>query len=75
MELLSQEILDTLMLLPRRFNPVNFYSLTFWRRRSPEIQRASDTHGQVFDAESVLSGDSVLDIKKETKSTKEGLAL
>jgi hypothetical protein len=57
----------------RRFNPVSFYSLMFRRRRSPETQ--SNTHGQVFDAESVLSGDTVLDILQETKSTKEGLAL
>jgi hypothetical protein len=70
----SQEILDRLMFWPRRFNPVSFHSLIFRRRRSPETQSASNTHGQVFDAESV-SGDSVLDIKEETTSTKEGLAL
>jgi hypothetical protein len=72
MELFSQEILDRLMFW---FNPVSFYSLMFRRRRSPETQSASNTHGQVFDAESVLSGDSVLHIRQETKNTDEGLAL
>jgi hypothetical protein len=75
LELLSQEILDTLMFWARRFNPVNFYRLMFRRRRSTETKNASNTHGQVFDVESVVSGDSVLDIRQETKSADEGPAL
>jgi hypothetical protein len=75
LELLSQEILDTLMFWARWFNPVNFYRLISRRRRSTETKKASDTHGQVFDVESVVSGGSVLDIRKETMSTHQGLAL
>jgi hypothetical protein len=75
LELLSQEILDTLMFWTRKFNPVNFYRLMFRRRRYTETKIASDAHGQVFDVESVVSGDSVLDIRQETKSTDEGQAL
>jgi hypothetical protein len=72
LELLSQEFLDTLMFW-RKFSPI-LDTLMFWRRRNLGTQTASIGHGEVFDAESVVSGDSVLDIRRE-KSNDGGLAL
>ncbi|KAF8504275.1 hypothetical protein JB92DRAFT_778455 [Gautieria morchelliformis] len=66
--------LHFLSLARARFNPI-LNTLMFRRRRSPGTQRASNAHGEVFDAESVVSGDSVCDIRQETKGTGEGLAL
>jgi hypothetical protein len=73
LELLCQELLDALMFW-KRFNPVRD-TLMFRRRRSPVTQGASNAHGEVFDPESVVAGDSVLDIMQETKSNDEGLTL
>jgi hypothetical protein len=73
LELLCQEFLDALMFW-RRFSPI-LDTLMFWCRRSPGTQRTSIAHGQAFNAESVASGDSVLDIRQETKSNDEGWAL
>ncbi|KAF8476491.1 hypothetical protein JB92DRAFT_3134461 [Gautieria morchelliformis] len=69
----SKEFLDALMFW-RRFNPI-LDTLMFRRRRSPGTQESSNAHGIVFDVESVVSGESVLDIRQETKGTGEGLAL
>ncbi|KAF8531771.1 hypothetical protein JB92DRAFT_2080679 [Gautieria morchelliformis] len=66
----NKEVLDTLIFWPRRFKPVDFYSLIIRRKRSPvTTQRVSNAHGEVFDDESVASRDSVLDIRQETKHT------
>jgi hypothetical protein len=73
LELLCQEFLDALMFW-RRFSPI-LDTLMIWGRRYPGSQRASIAHGEVFGAESVVSGGSVLDIRQETKSHNEGLAL
>ncbi|KAF8509503.1 hypothetical protein JB92DRAFT_2831944 [Gautieria morchelliformis] len=66
LELPSQEFLNALMFW-RWFNPI-LGTLMFQRRRSPTTKRASNAHGGVFDARSVVSGDSILDIRQETKS-------
>ncbi|KAF8462491.1 hypothetical protein JB92DRAFT_3150376 [Gautieria morchelliformis] len=70
---MSKEFLDASMFW-RRFNSI-LNTLMFRRRRTPGSQRAYDAHGEVFDAESLVSGDSVLDIGKETKGSDEGLVL
>ncbi|KAF8531760.1 hypothetical protein JB92DRAFT_2848685, partial [Gautieria morchelliformis] len=44
-------------------------------RRSPVTRRASSGHGDVFGDESVVSGNSILDINQETKNTNECLPL
>ncbi|KAF8531752.1 hypothetical protein JB92DRAFT_2848590, partial [Gautieria morchelliformis] len=59
----SKEFLDTLMFW-RWFNPI-LASPMCCRRRSPVTRRASNAHGDVFDDKSVVSGDSVLDIRQE----------
>ncbi|KAF8485507.1 hypothetical protein JB92DRAFT_3131278 [Gautieria morchelliformis] len=65
----SKEFLNALMFW-RWFNPTSILdTFMFRRRRSPTTQRASNAHGEGFDAESVVSGDSVLDIRQETKTT------
>ncbi|KAF8483021.1 hypothetical protein JB92DRAFT_3034206 [Gautieria morchelliformis] len=63
----SKEFLDALMFW-RWFNPILATSMCR-RRRSPVTQRAS------FNDERVVSGDSVLDVMQETKSTNECLPL
>ncbi|KAF8485512.1 hypothetical protein JB92DRAFT_3026628 [Gautieria morchelliformis] len=65
----GKEFLNAMMFW-RWFNPTSILdTLMFRRRRFPTTRRASIAHGEVFDAESVVSGDSVLDIRQETKST------
>jgi hypothetical protein len=61
------------MFWPRRSKSIPG-TLMFWRRRYPGTQRVPIAHGEVFDAESVVSGDSALDIRQE-KSNDGGLAL
>ncbi|KAF8531959.1 hypothetical protein JB92DRAFT_2845515 [Gautieria morchelliformis] len=64
----SKEFLDALMFW-RWFNPTLAISMCR-RRGSPRVTpRESNACGEVVDHESVVSGDSVLDIKQETKST------
>ncbi|KAF8531744.1 hypothetical protein JB92DRAFT_2848245 [Gautieria morchelliformis] len=59
----SKEFLDALMFW-RWFNPILATSMCC-RRKSPVTRRASNVHGDVFDDESMVSGDSVLDIRQE----------
>jgi hypothetical protein len=73
LELLCQEFLDALMFW-RRLSPI-LDTLMFWCRKSPGTQRTSIAHGQALNPESVVSGDSVLDIQQKTKSNDEGWAL
>ncbi|KAF8485510.1 hypothetical protein JB92DRAFT_3026590 [Gautieria morchelliformis] len=64
----SKAFLDALMFW-RWFDPILAISM-FRRRKSPVKRRASNIAcGEVVDHESVVSGDSALDIKQETKST------
>ncbi|KAF8485519.1 hypothetical protein JB92DRAFT_3026747 [Gautieria morchelliformis] len=69
----SKEFLDALMFW-RWFNPILTTSMCC-RRRSPVTPRESNAGGEVVDYESVVSGDSVLDIRQETKGTDGSLAL
>ncbi|KAF8531954.1 hypothetical protein JB92DRAFT_2845461, partial [Gautieria morchelliformis] len=63
----SKEFLDALMFW-RWFNPILATSMCR-RRGSPITARESNACGEVVDHESMVSGDWVLDIKPETKST------
>ncbi|KAF8508083.1 hypothetical protein JB92DRAFT_2955319 [Gautieria morchelliformis] len=68
----SKPFLDALMFW-RWFNPILATSMCR-RRRSP-VTRESNACGEVVHHENVVSGDSVLDIKQEAKSTDECLPL
>ncbi|KAF8476489.1 hypothetical protein JB92DRAFT_3050705 [Gautieria morchelliformis] len=63
----SKAFLDALMFW-KRFSPI-LNTLMFRHRRSPGTQSAYNAHGEVFDVERLVSGDSVLDIGPETKGT------
>ncbi|KAF8509477.1 hypothetical protein JB92DRAFT_511167 [Gautieria morchelliformis] len=69
----SKEFLDALMFW-RWFNPILATSMCHCRR-SPLTPRESNAGGEVVDHESVVSGDSVLDIRQETKGSDGCLAL
>ncbi|KAF8531702.1 hypothetical protein JB92DRAFT_2847681 [Gautieria morchelliformis] len=69
----SKPFLNALMFW-RWFNPILATSMCR-RRRSPVTPRKSNAYGEVVDHESVVSGDSVLDIRQEMKSTDECLPL
>ncbi|KAF8509506.1 hypothetical protein JB92DRAFT_3097706 [Gautieria morchelliformis] len=69
----SKEFLDALMFW-RWFNAL-LASAMCCPRRSPVTPREANACGEVVDHESVVSGDSVLDIKQEKKSTDECLPL
>jgi hypothetical protein len=76
LELRSQEVPDTFVVLAKKVQPRgSFYRLISPRRRSPVKQGASNAHREVFDDERMASADNVLDIRRETKMTDEGLAL
>ncbi|KAF8507501.1 hypothetical protein JB92DRAFT_2960108 [Gautieria morchelliformis] len=63
----SKEFLDALMFW-RWFNPILATSMCR-RRRSPVTPMESNACGEVIEHENAVSGDSVSDIKQETKST------
>ncbi|KAF8531737.1 hypothetical protein JB92DRAFT_2848164 [Gautieria morchelliformis] len=67
----SKEFLDALMFW-RWFNPTLATAMCC-HRSSPVTRSASNAQGEVFDGESVVSGDSVLVITQETKNTNECL--
>ncbi|KAF8530647.1 hypothetical protein JB92DRAFT_2858334 [Gautieria morchelliformis] len=69
----ASEFLDALMFW-RWFNFTLATSMCC-RRRSPVTRRASRAHGDVFGDGSVVSGNSILDINQETKTTNECLPL
>ncbi|KAF8505318.1 hypothetical protein JB92DRAFT_2965113 [Gautieria morchelliformis] len=69
----SKAFLDALIFW-RWFNPILVTSMCR-RRRSPVTPRESNAYGEVVDHGGVVSGDSVLDIRQETKSTDECLPL
>ncbi|KAF8509502.1 hypothetical protein JB92DRAFT_2946277 [Gautieria morchelliformis] len=70
---MSKEFLDALMLW-RLFNPILATSICR-HRRSPVTPRESNVGGEVVDDKSVVSRDSILDIRQETKGSDGCLAL